>query len=626
MSFNFLAKLGLSLLILMFILTGCGSSPTQKSSQQLDAVPAVTETVVSTPERNSQYYIKKAQKLNADEGRGLYISALRYAIAEQRPMPYIMAIVEQVDPSKYNSVNLDIDLARSLLLAAEQNEELNEDAKVVLTRLNQGNVNAQYKLDLWLLKMQLESNNQQHLKVVRTYYRIHQLHQHKLTIEHRKLLDHLLWKHLPKVSITALKQFQNDFGESATRWISLAQIIKQNLTDAEQLPKQLAFWQRRFGTHQPDKHFLPEHIQALLSIRPYQPKHYALLLPMSGKLQRQAESIRNGFFAATDLSNETKITVIDTEKYSMAEIKQNLETSGVDFIVGPLLKENVEAFLQSDILPMVPRLYLNTPELMPLTTFDQQRYFFSLAPEDEIEQAVEFFLNNQYNNPTLIYADNSLGRRLAGHFNQLWRQATDKEVESIAFKSKSKLGEAVEELLDVNLSKQRIAEMKQLFGTALETAARSRTDIDAVYIIANSQQTRLIKPFFDVNVSVFGERLPIFGSSRSYLVDESQSQKRDLNELTFTEMPWLIRNKARDLHNLYAKVGEQQTQLKKLFAFGFDAQRLIFALKQLETLPDQSFDGLTGRLAVTPNKRVKRDLEWSRYEQGRIIAVAQTEN
>lgn len=621
MSSSLWSKHRLLSLVIVLLLAACGSSPTQVQNQVAEA-EIDSQEVVHQPDKNSQYFIQKAKNVDPETSRGMYIQALKYALTESRSPAYLVAIVEQIDIDSYNSVGLDIELAKGLLAVAEFEPNLNDEAEIVMSRLNQGNVHRKHKLALWLLKAQLESNRQQHMLTVQTYHRIYELHGQYLTDPDKQRLEQILWKHLLQLSPQALQQFQNDFGATATGWISLASIIKENLTNATTLPNQLNSWQRRFPQHA-NSPFLPSPIQKLLSIEPYQPQRITLLLPMSGKLQRQAESIRNGFLTAMGVNQDTVIDIIDTYTNTLADIENTILANQSDFIVGPLLKENVEMVMTSEVLKTIPTLYLNTPDNLVTETPYQNAYYFALAPEDEIEQAVDYFIDNNIKHPTLIYADNSLGRRLAQYFNQLWLKASGSEVESIAFKNKSKLGEAVEELLDVNLSNARIAEMKQLFGSALETAARSRTDIDAVYIIANSQQTRLIKPFFDVNVSIFGEKLPIFGSSRSYLVDESRSQKRDLNDLTFTEMPWLIRNKARDLHTLYEDIGEQQTQLKKLFAFGYDAQQLIFALKQLDTLRDQSFDGLTGRLAIGENKRIKRDLEWSRYQQGRIIAVAQ---
>lgn len=623
MTTHFLVKYSFIGFVAVLFLNACGSSPKDQTNKHLAEESNETVVDVRANKRNSQYFIQKANASGADDEqrRAMYINALKYAIAEQKKPAYVLAIIGEIDSAIFNSVALDIELAKGLLFAAQYKPELNTAAEMVMSRLNQGNIHKKHQLDLWVLKAQSESNRLEHIQVVRTIFRIEQLHQSQLTEQDRLLLSQLLWKHLLHVSTNTLKQFQNDFSQDASGWIALAQVIKQHLTDAIQLPMQLAQWRRLYPNLENSK-YLPTRIKLLLATTPYDPKNIALLLPLSGKLQRQSESIRNGFLAATNMRSDMTITVIDTDKYELAQIENLVVNNQIDFIVGPLLKETVETLMHSDILAKIPSLHLNVPEFNPMLPKRDNAFFFALAPEDEIEQAVEYFIDNDYQNPTLIFADNSLGRRLAQHFNEFWLKATTREVESIAFKSKSKLGEAVEDLLDVNLSKKRIAEMKQLFGSALETASRSRTDIDAVYIIANSQQTRLIKPFFDVNVSVFGEKLPIFGSSRSYLVDESKSQKRDLNDLTFTEMPWLIRNKAPSLHTLYSQVGEQQTQLKKLFAFGYDAQQLIYAIKQLTILTDQSFDGLTGKLAVTTNNRIKRDLEWSKYQQGRIIGVA----
>jgi outer membrane PBP1 activator LpoA protein len=254
------------------------------------------------------------------------------------------------------------------------------------------------------------------------------------------------------------------------------------------------------------------------------------------------------------------------------------------------------------------------------------KYFFALSPEDEIEQAVSYFVKKDIQYPAIIYADNSLGRRLSKQFSDLWLATTEKQLESIAFQSKSKLGQAVKDLLDVGLSEQRIKQIKTLLGAQIKSEERSRTDIDAIYVIANSQQTRLIKPFFDVNVSKFAKQLPIYASSRSYVVGESRNQKLDLNGLTFTEMPWIVNGKNTQLNKVYEQIGDKNTQSKKLFAFGYDSFKLIPILNHLAILPEVAVESLTGTLKIDKTGRIKRNLEWAQYRQGNVVIVKTNRN
>ncbi len=600
------------IVLLCAAIAACSSSPESEKPQKQQVLAAKPDETRSAP--TSQDYIKKALEQPQNQARSFYIQALRYAIKEQRELEYIEAIVAKIDLSKYNSVGQDIELIKALLYI-----EQTAQAERVIKRLQQGQLPKQYQISLWIIKAQMESAQQQHMQTVQTVFRTQELFSARLNADEEKLLNQILWKHLLKLPLTSIERFQTDFGQNNSGLLQLARIIRVHLTNPQMLVSELDRWQQLFPETAQSPN-LPVYISQLLKIEPYQPQHIALVLPFSGKLSEQARHIRNGFLAAAQMNPSTRFSLIDSGKYTADEINDKLVEANPDFIVGPLLKEKVAELENSEAFISTPSLMLNSPDdLPPIPRSDS--FYFGLSPEDEIAQAVEYFIAKEIKHPTVIYADNSLGRRLSQKFQELWLQASDKEAEAVAFRSKSKLGETVEELLDVNNSKRRINEMKSLLGSQLKTKTRSRVDIDAVYVIANSQQTRLIKPFFDVNVSEFAERLPIYGSSRSYVVNETRAQKRDLNGLTFTEMPWLVTSKFASVDGVYQQVGEKQTQLKKLFAFGYDAFNLIPALVQLKTLPKQSISGLTGELSIGDKMRIRRELQWSRYNRGSIAAI-----
>lgn len=614
----------LVIMFLAFVLNGCSNAPKSQKVASKTSSQAAPQARIN---KDSQYYIQQAQtKSPGLDQRSFYILATKQAIAEQQSKLYIRAILNSIDIEEFNSVRLDIELAKALLYVEETDK-----AAHVLSRLQQGAPSRQYDLDLRIIAAQLKAQQGQSLGVVRDIFQLQSLYQNQISQADTHLVYELLWQHILLVPTVTLQRFQYDFGPSAQAWVALADIIKTDLTDAVRLPNELSRWKNMFP-NAVNYNLLPEQVIALLNVEPFAPQRIGLLLPLSGKLAKQAELVRDGFMANYQFSSNVVIEIIDTGLLSIEEIETVLLDKQIDFLVGPLQKEKIEEFDASDVIKGITQLNLNIPEIMPnylgavnksinaeLPANIAPKFYFSLSPEDEIEQAIEFFLENGVKNPAVIYADNTLGKRLFERFNQVWSAATEETVEAIAFRNKSKLGKAVEDLLDVTSSEARIAEMVKLLGRELETEARSRTDIDAVYVIANSQQTRLIKPFFDVSISAFGNRLPIYASSRSYVVDESESQMRDLNGLVFTEMPWLVRNTDPALHGLYDKIGEQQTQLKKLFAFGYDAHQLIYALQQLALLPKQTMKGLTGALSVTTENKIKRRLSWSRYQQGTIV-------
>lgn len=609
-----------SLICCALILSACSSSPTPSKQSQTapSALPssAVSQNDSQTIKTSAEVLneLKENPQLNEQQQRQLRIDAAYLALYEQQPIESVASIVKRINPNEFTTLEQDIQLADLYVQTAAF-----DNAQTVLERLQQGVLPKQYQVTMRLLSAQIDTANQQFLASLRNLFRLNQLYSNQYSEQQLGIANRLIWQNILNLPLQTLSAFKYEFGDEADSWLLLAEIIEDFVNNPSAFSNNFNRWYQNHSNYRSFQ-YLPESIQSLAKSAPYEPTNIALLLPFSGSLAKQAEAIRNGFLAYNNFDTNTKLTLIDTNKNSLTAIEAIITEQNIEFIVGPLLKEKIVEFQGSELLKTIPTLNLNTISEVDISPVKEQ-FFYALAPEDEIEQAVDYFLAKKIENPALIYADNSLGRRLAQQFEYQWRQATEKPLESIAFKSKSKLGVAVKELLDVGLSEQRIDEIKKLFGNHIKSEQRSRTDIDAIYIIANSQQTRLIKPFFDVNVSTFGKRLPIYASSRSYVVGESSVEKRDLNGLIFTEMTWMLKDNAPAITRIYDEVGTNNTQLKKLFAFGYDAHKLMPILKQLAILPEVTVQGLTGELQVINQQRVKRNLQWSQYRQGRVVVL-----
>ena len=151
----------------------------------------------------------------------------------------------------------------------------------------------------------------------------------------------------------------------------------------------------------------------------------------------------------------------------------------------------------------------------------------------------------------------------------------------------------------------------------------NRQDIDAIYLLADPIQTRMLKPFVDVSVNPNAPRLPIYASSRSYSSGGDANDLRDLNGLTFTETPWLLNEQhSLQVRDQYLQLfPEQDETLQRLFAMGYDAYQLIGSLKQQQQLPTLSYPGFTGRLTVNQDGSINRQLSWASYRNNRLTAV-----
>lgn len=602
--------------IFSLLISACASAPEpiQKLKEEVEKVYKVVAK--RSPKKDSQFYIKQAESSQAGQENRLYQQAAQQAIAENRPAEYIQKILKKISPDEITNVKNDLKLAKLYLQF-----DLIEEGKTVVTRLQRGSLPRQLQLDLRLLQIQVASTQNLHLETVKQAFQIQSLYGHALSKEENKLLANIIWRHLFHIPAQTLHKFKMDFGQIAQPWVELVDVINRNIESVVSLQKQLKNWQQQFSEFAKSSQ-MPSIVNQLLSTPSITASNILVLLPFNGKLAEQAKHIRNGLLTALGNDASTNMTFFDTSDLDVTNLKEVVAEQNIDFIIGPLQKDNVELVQNSDLNLTQPILYLNKPNnIVEPSNTAAPSYYFALSPEDEIKQAVTHFIEQNITHPTVIYSDNSLGQRLAAEFKVQWNEQTGNEPEIIAYQSKTKLEKAVRDLLDVSASNQRIKQIKGLFGNTVKTETRSRMDIDAVYVIANAQHTRLIKPYFDVNVSTFGQRLPVFSSSRSYVVGETNTQKRDLNGLTFTEMPWLIQQDSPAVEAVYQQVGTPQTQLKKLFAFGYDAFSLIHMLPTLDVLDDYQVKALTGHLSINNDKTIKRQLNWSQYQQGKVIAV-----
>jgi outer membrane PBP1 activator LpoA protein len=62
----------------------------------------------------------------------------------------------------------------------------------------------------------------------------------------------------------------------------------------------------------------------------------------------------------------------------------------------------------------------------------------------------------------------------------------------------------------------------------------------------------------------------------------------------------------------------------RLFAFGFDAYRLIPLLKQPSSARLDAIAGMTGRLTLDAGGRVRRDLDWVEMHSGQPRLIGPT--
>jgi hypothetical protein len=58
------------------------------------------------------------------------------------------------------------------------------------------------------------------------------------------------------------------------------------------------------------------------------------------------------------------------------------------------------------------------------------------------------------------------------------------------------------------------------------------------------------------------------------------------------------------------------TRLDRLYAFGFDAYRLVPALRSKSIGETTSISGVSGKLSLDEHNRIRRELDWAQLKNG----------
>lgn len=432
----------------------------------------------------------------------------------------------------------------------------------------------------------------------------------------------LLWQQLVQLSDAEVRDLLALKRPRYQAWLELLQLTQTFAGDQSSVSQGLADWQLRYPM-MPQLAQLPEEIKALSSTPAFNPTKIAVLLPLSGQFKTLGEAVQLGMVAALAReqqkipTSQRQLIFIDAMQ-DAAALQAAVQAAQADFVVGPLLREQIDAIQQLADWQW-PTLFLNSKTEQAKANPNQ--FYYSLAWEDEAAQMVQVFRQRQVQHPVLIYAANPIHQRMAQRFQQLWQEKTGNQPETYQYGSQDQLKTLVTDFLDTSASESRAKELSKLAGSNVKAELHSRQDVDAIYLIADPVQTRFFKPFIDVTINPTARQVPIYTSSRSHSLKVDKTDQRDLAGLTMTEMPWLLPQSAiapalrADYDQFFA---EQDEQLQRLFAMGHDAIQLISYLKQQQTFPSMAFHGLTGSLRLQDGQTVQRQLTLAKYRDGKL--------
>ncbi len=458
-------------------------------------------------------------------------------------------------------------------------------------------------------------------------------------------------------------------------WLELTTIANKFAANNQHLNYQLSVWQRKFKLH-------PANVIAKQlseqSINRQTIKNIAVILPLTGKQRLAGLAIQQGILASFDNDKTKALHFIDSNTLNWYGLTNELSILNIDYVIGPLLKSNVDKYIsytsgkiesqndyilneapdlfdknntdittnslpkdkQPDYLSTldsdnamhsylqpttsnqsIPTLLLNLPADAPLT---EHHTVLSMRPEDEAYQAAVTLYQQEYKKPIVLSQNTVVSKRIAQAFAKQWQMLTGNRIEVVDYNNGAQMQQKIKASLAVDTSKARINKLKSLLTQTIKSQTRNRRDIDMIYLVGTPAQTRLVKPYIEVNISPFSKKIPVFASSRSHsgLIDNSSNS--DLKGLTFTEIPWLLPEEQKSQlaalnHELWPKRSDGQS---RLFAMGYDSYQLVNKIPLMQQAPYIQHWGKTGVLKLNPDNVLTRSLLWGTYKNNKVVSIA----
>jgi outer membrane PBP1 activator LpoA protein len=410
-------------------------------------------------------------------------------------------------------------------------------------------------------------------------------------------------------------------------WMELVELSRLYLQQPDTLAGVIPHWQQRYPGHPAGQLFLGRLLETLRAAG-QTPEHIAILLPLTGKLASAAQAVRDGIMAAyydtPDSNRRPALRIYDsgaTADNALAAY-QLAVSNGANFVIGPLLKESVEALAQLHPLP-VPVLGLNQLENPGLA--NPALFQFGLAPEDEAREAARLAWRNGLSRGIALLPDTDWGERVYAAFAAEWQSLGGQLLEAQRYDdSQTDHNQAISSVLNLDSSKARHRQLANVLGTRLMFEPRRRQDVDFVFLVASPRQARLIRP----QLSFYrASSLPVYATSRVFTGNPDRSRDSDMNGIVFCDMPWTLEKRENWVH-LQQSISDfwpgSSQRYARLYALGIDAYRVIPYLARTDNSLFGSYHGVSGNLTLGQQGKINRTLRCARFQNGLPVLLEQS--
>jgi outer membrane PBP1 activator LpoA protein len=383
-------------------------------------------------------------------------------------------------------------------------------------------------------------------------------------------------------------------------WLQLGPVAVELQRDPMHAPAALENWRRLYPQHPANQSVLAL-AESQIAVATEFPDQIALLLPLSGRAEAIGVAVRDGFIAGyleQEAAARPRLKIYDVAAESVAVAYQRAIQEGAGFVVGPLTKEDVAAIapLNSGGTPVLALNFLADSVTAPGTF-----YQFALLPEDEARIVARRLAADGKLKGVAILPEGEWGGRVGAAFADELTHLGGSVLDSGRYESgRADFSDVIKQTLQIHNVKGE--------------PVTHRSDAAFIFVAGTPSVERLMVSQLKFH---YAGDVPVYSTSDSFEPDPGANG--DLDGLFFPDMPWMVSadpvtGRIRDA--VREAWPARTARRDRLYAFGFDAYRLVPALRSKSLSGSNEISGVTGKLRLDDHNRIRRELDWAQIKNG----------
>lgn len=537
--------------------------------------PSSSNLLTNDANASSEFYLNQIQRQQNAEDKITYQLLAARVLVRENKLAQAQALLAELPAISDKTQLLDKNLVEADIAAASKE---NAKANNILKSIDLNQLSPSQKSRYYQTEARIAENQYDVLAAVQA--RIN-MDSQLSDMQRKQENNDRIWALLRNANRGIINNTNPQGNAALAGWLDLARTYNDNLTNPNYLATALQNWRASYPNHSA-AYLLPTELQGIFNFQQTHLGNVGLLLPLTGNAQLIGSTVKAGFDDAKG-NNPTNVQIFDTMANSMEQIIAQAQQAGINTLVGPLIKSNVDNLLNNQTITGFNILALNSTANSRALN---QVCYYGLAPEDEAQSAANKMWNDGIREPLVIVPQNDLGQRTAAAFNLRWQQLAATDANTRFYHNPDDI---------------------------LPLLSQSDQNIEALYIVALSDNLPAIKNAVDNS----NRNVKLYASSRSNSGNNGPEYRVIMDGLQFSDIPF-FRDTTSEQYKKVESLTNGDYSLMRLYAMGSDAWLLINQFNELRQIPGYSINGLTGVLTAGPNCNVERGMTWFQYVNGEI--------